>query len=878
MNPGPEQAPEHAPNNAAHNAAGRHLAPRRALTRWVIFFERMWLATWPMLGVVGLFCVVALLDGFSRLPAWAHGVSLAVTVAALAWTRVRAVPGLAWPDRRAAERRLEQVNHLTHRPLTALADQPAIIGDALGQALWQAHRARALAAIGRLRVGAPHPGLAVRDRHALRGGLVVALIAAGVIAGPDAPGRLRGALWPGFTAPAAGAGVQIQGWITPPSYTRLAPSFLKTDSAPLAAPVGSRLTLSVTGINTVPHMSFTGAPEAMRALDGSSFQAEQELSQSGRLVLTSAGPGGQELAAWDIHVTPDRAPSAAWTDPPGQPPGETSQRPGQAPRLQTLLPWQIVDDYGVVNLQAELRLRDRPDAPPLLVPIPLSGGTPTAARGVAQPNLVAHPWAGLDVTARLIARDALEQTGTSATAGFVLPERAFEHPLAKLLIATRKQLSLAPQDRRAAMTTLRGVLGAPEQLAGDYGAWLNLSAIASLLVRDKRPDAIDAAQARLWTLAVYLEEGGTERTARNLEAARKAAHDALEQAKRSPEEIAKRAELERKLAELQEAIRQHLEAMREEARRDLAEIPPDIARLDQREMDRLAEDAQRAAREGKPEEAQERLAELERMLEEMRNAQTGQGPNEQQIAERRQRGRQQMGVVQDLIAREAQVLDHAQGRAPADTRPRRGVPQTETPQAAHPGKRQRDAQVQQALRRALGEMMQQVGDLTGKIPPGLNDADLAMRDGVQALTQGQDAAAARSAQQAIEALQRGGREMGQQMARQFGRPRPGEGGEGQDGDPGGMGFSLQDGQSDQPGGGRNGQHGSRRRQGEGRDPLGRQLGQGTAGADDSGDVQVPEEMERQRTQNLQQELRRRGGERFRQQQELEYIERLLRQF
>jgi len=277
------------------------------------------------------------------------------------------------------------------------------------------------------------------------------------------------------------------------------------------------------------------------------------------------------------------------------------------------------------------------------------------------------------------------------------------------------------------------------------------------------------------------------------------------------------------------------------------------------------------------------MAELERMLEEMRNAQVGEGAREQRNAERRERGRQQMGVVQDLIAREGQILDHAQPRAGGqDARPRRPFQPPDAPREAPAGNRAeeqgQDQRAQQALRRALGEMMQQAGDLTGTIPPALNEAEQAMRDAAQALDRNQDGVAAQAAQRAINALQRGGREMGQQMARQFGRSQRGEGDDGQDGDPFGMGFSLQDGQGDREGGGgRDGRHG-RRRQGDNRDPLGRQLGQGTSGAEDGLEVQVPEEMERQRTQNLQRELRRRGGERFRPQEELDYIERLLRQF
>ena len=75
--------------------------------------------------------------------------------------------------------------------------------------------------------------------------------------------------------------------------------------------------------------------------------------------------------------------------------------------------------------------------------------------------------------------------------------------------------------------------------------------------------------------------------------------------------------------------------------------------------------------------------------------------------------------------------------------------------------------------------MQQFGDLSGQIPQSLSDADQAMRDAGQALGKGKDDAAGEAQQRAIEALQKGGREMGQQMAKQFGPP--GQTGEGDDG-------------------------------------------------------------------------------------------------
>jgi hypothetical protein len=193
------------------------------------------------------------------------------------------------------------------------------------------------------------------------------------------------------------------------------------------------------------------------------------------------------------------------------------------------------------------------------------------------------------------------------------------------------------------------------------------------------------------------------------------------------------------------------------------------------------------------------------------------------------------------------------------------------------GQREADRRVQQALRRSLGELMQQFGDLTGQVPPSLGEADAAMREAGKQLGEGNEAGAGESEQKAIEALQKGGREMGQAMAKQFGPPGGQDGSE-QEGDGDGpMGLTLHDGQDEGQGQGwRQGPPPGRAD--SGRDPLGRRFGQGSSGTDESADVTVPEERERQRTQAIQEELRKRGAERTRPQMELDYIDRLLKQF
>jgi hypothetical protein len=292
-------------------------------------------------------------------------------------------------------------------------------------------------------------------------------------------------------------------------------------------------------------------------------------------------------------------------------------------------------------------------------------------------------------------------------------------------------------------------------------------------------------------------------------------------------------------------------------------------------------------------EARREMHELEQMLNRLQAAKPAQG--NRRNAQQQRQGKQQMGALQDIVRRQAKLLDHAQARsAPQpDEFPRAGAMpwpgQQDNPgEGQPPGARQNgatpqqqaDARVQDALRRALGELMQQYSDLTGRLPPSLGAADQAMRDAGRALGQGRDDAASAAQQQAIEALQKGGQDMAQQMAKmrgQQGEDQAGDQGEGEGGDS----FGLNDGQDEQGQGQGKGQgpEGQMRRRNANLDPLGRALHEGASGGtDDGSDVRVPDKMEQARSRELQDELRKRGAERDRPQEELDYIDRLLKQF
>ena len=876
------------------------LRRKRFHARLVLFFEKLWPALWPPLGLAGVFATLALLEVPYFLDAWGRIALLTGFVLAIGFTLLRGLIRLRTPTIPEADRRLERASGLRHRPLEVLYDRPVLAG---ADGLWRTHIARIRAQIGRLRVGIPRPGLAAIDRRALRVLVLMALIAALGVAGEQVPNRLARAFDTGFAPPAVASQMLLQAWITPPSHTGLAPLFLKAEGGTLSVPAGSHLTINLSGGAARPDLRQGAHTIAFQTLGEDSFQLDLDLGESGRIAVQRSG---DTVVAWDVAVVANVAPEVWFPEPPGIA-GATRQ-----PSLR--LPWQVSHAYGVAGLQAELRLVERPDLPPMVVSIPLPGGVPKQARGARQQDLTPHPWAGLNANITLVARDATGLTGTSAVEEMVLPARIFSNPIARALIVIRKGLTLRPDDRMTGAREIARLSEVPGAWTDDLTGYLNLRAIAYRLRRGK-PATIEEVQTRLWQLALHVEEGAAERTARALEQARQDLRKILEAEKRG--DTLDRAELQQKLKELENALQRHLDALTEQAKRDPGseKFDPERDRQAARDLERLTEEMKDAAREGRMDEAREKLAELDKLLDELEkgaNPRSRMTERQKQRAEKRQQGERQVSAVQDMVKREGGLLDHAQGRdRPGYDYRRPGFGQRPpTGPASGPEQqakeRSGDLRLQQALRRALGELMQQHGDLTGKVPENLGEADRAMREAGQALTQGYDGAAGEAEQRAIAALQKGGKAMAAQTQKMFGS---GEDGDDEDGDGDQMGEGEGDQPGDQPGDGQgNGQGNSpgrnpgRRgnqygynpqgranrpwggqqqgmdRHDEKRDPLGRVMKNGNGGLEESGDVDVPEEMEQARTRALQEELRRRGAERTRPKPELDYIDRLLRQF
>src|SRR5208282_3864122 len=97
--------------------------------------------------------------------------------------------------------------------------------------------------------------------------------------------------------------------------------------------------------------------------------------------------------------------------------------------------------------------------------------------------------------------------GKSEPFAFRLPERVFTKPLARALVEQRRDLALDARSRPRVLTALDALAMAPDKFTPDAGVYLGLRSIFWSLVRAKTDDELRDVAARLWSMAVDIEDG-----------------------------------------------------------------------------------------------------------------------------------------------------------------------------------------------------------------------------------------------------------------------------------------------------------------------------------------------------------------------------------
>jgi uncharacterized protein (TIGR02302 family) len=837
-----------AAHDGSHEALAR-LKLTQALQRakYAIAWERAWPHLARLLTVIGLFLVVSWAGLWLALPSVARAIGLGLFVV-LALAASLPLVWFRWPSREQGLSRLDRGSGIAHRPATTLTDTLSI-QDPVAQALWQAQRERTLASLKRIRAGLPSSRLRLYDPWALRGLVAVMLVAAFFAAGDERLLRIAAAFdWNGVLAP---TNIRVDAWVNPPVYTGKPPIILSAAnkeaaalpmSGPLPVPTGSTLIVRSSGgsLDVVAGGGITEAVSTEQAPQGTN---EKRFTIAGDGTVHVRAPSGQPQ--WKFTATPDRPPTIS-----------LAGDPERQARGSLQMSYKIEDDYGVTEARAQFAARpgegtEAAQAPrPLYAPpqFPLVLPNARTRNGVGQTvkDLSEDPYAGADVTLTLTAKDEAGNEGKSEPFNMRLPERLFTKPLARALIEQRRILALDANKNSEVFTALEALAIAPELFMPEAGQYLGLYNVTRQLEAARTDDQLRDVVASLWALAVTIEDGNIS----DVDKALRAAQDALKQAL---ERGASDEEIKKLTQDLRQALDNYMRQLAEQFRNN----PQQLARpldqntriLRQQDLNNMIDRMERLSRQGDKQGAQALLDQLQQMLENLQMAQPNQGDSDMEQA---------LNELDDMIRKQQQLRDKTFKQGQDSRRDRmRGKQGNDQSmgdlQQDQQGLRDRLKQLQQELaKRGLGQQGQkgdqdqQGADQGDDDGDSLGNADSAMGDAGSKLGEGNADGAVDAQGKAVDALRKGAQKLAEAM-------QQGDG----------------DGQSpgDRPGRQQAGNNGT--------DPLGRPL---RSHDYDELSKMIPGEIDVQKVRRILEELRRRLADPSRPQTELDYIERLLKDY
>jgi len=797
---------------------------------WLLLLERLLPAMLPGLLVLGGFFAFAFFGIARLLPPWPQVILLVLWGAGFLAALTFGFRRFRLPTQAESVRRVELDSALDHRPITHLTDSQAsnlIDPDAI--ALWKRYRQRLMQSIGHLGLGLPRATVVARDPWGLRALVLLLLVIAVFVAGDNWQRRLYQTVHPNFSSLTQTDTSKVEAWLTPPDYTRMAPislsSAVKLDDVEeahaLTVPAGSKILAQAEGVGAKASLVANGQTKDFEKLDAMTQRLEGKITSGDAIEIQA---DGATLARWPITVVQDQPPTIAF-----------ATNPGATERGVLKLDYIAKDDYGVSNVKAVIML----NKDTLEVPLPLPQVDGREIKATTYQDLTSHPWSGLEVEIRLVARDALGQIGASAPVTMTLPERKFFNPIARAIIEQRKKLARDPDSKDQVAEALRDLDAQPDAFDNNLTVFMALNFAFRRLTADSvSKDDLTKIEQLLWDTALALEDGGVSLAMRELRDLQRQLEEALQRG--APQE-----EIERLMNQLQQAMNNYLQNLQQQLQEamkngmPMRQLSPNGLKLSQQDLNQMLNEARRMAQSGSRDNARQMLDRLQQMLE---NLQAG---IPMPMDRKGNQAQQMMNDLGRMMQRQQQLLEQSyqmqRGQQPGQ--------QSGEGQPGDQGQGQQadgglQAAQQDLLRQDLGQLMRQFGNMMGDLPQGMGQAEQSMRQAVQNLNKGQFGDASENQNQALSQLQQSMQSMQQMLQRQAGASR----GPGQR-DP--------------------------------MDPFGRVAPQQDSSGGNTTDtygVKVPDQSEMERARQIFEELRLRRNDPSRPRDERDYLDRLLKQF
>lgn len=808
------------------------------------------------------------------------------------------------PSLHDVDKTLECSSKMPAGQISAVDDRLANPNKLQTREMWVSFQKQILGTFLQLRAPRPRALLARKDPYALRFMAFLFFIVGLWFAGDDWHRRLTNGLIPIPAFSNASALPQAANlWIKAPDYTGIGQIHLtgsSPDGAIVGIPEGSEIK-----VRFKAHLDWLFPPRiqigkndvTMTDFGNGLYGLESKIGDGETIRITQAF---LTRASWAYSLVQDSPPEIRIDQQEPLPilqeemieQQPQASRPGLFQPVESMVeylpnghirfPLVVKDDYGVVDLRVQMHLDDAIIEKPIgedFHDTRLVMSAPKADFKISPVyDLTWHSWAGLPVTFTFEATDAKGQIATLEPIRTTVPERQFEHPVAKSLIAERKDLAWNyTHDLVDIARNIETLLIAPDFFNHNPVIFMAIRSasyrtfFANSIPAEHRVPTIASVIALLWDTAIAVEDGNLSLALRNLRNAQSELEKALQNPDADEKEIARLADDLR--ARMQEYFSELAREMQKRAARGepLPQIPTDQLQFNitPESFNVFLDKLESEMRSGNKKSAQEMLSQLQRMMDMMDPSMAGQMPKDMQMMA------DAINELQELIDRQEKLLvqtqDQARFKEQVDKRnARRHAPQTlkddletlkslgldniprppqlpqDNPDAIFDTTQNRMDQA--ALRYILGQLMMESAEEIDDIPENMGKAEQEMRGSELALGQNNPHQSIPHQEKALTYLKESQKSMQQQLQQRMQQMV-------------GIGFS----------GGSQGQR---------YDPLGRPYG----GEDQKNGnlhgspVQIPDEAEKKRVDEILKILRQRSGEFHRPRDELEYYRRLLQQF
>ena len=712
-----ENTQENTPQNAPEGTPPGAAVQRRLVLAWLaLSWERIWSRLWVVGVLFGLFAIVVLTDVLPTLHWALH--ALVILAAAcgtgyLVWSRLK---GFTWPTRGEARARLETTSPVMHRPLTTVEDTLVAGATAIQEWMWRLHQARAREDLDRLRVKGPAPGVAARDRFALRAAVVLALFVAIIGGWKDMSSRLQRGVLPMLGGDTSRIATKL--WVTPPAYTNLSPIYVETPlpegAAPAVAleiPEGSKVLAMVTGTTRDSSLKLDDATTPLEKLADETERVEIDIKPTKRIELRQST---RLLAGWDVTYIRDKTPSVVITD-----------DPVEVARWHLRIPYMVRDDYGADSVKG--RITKEGDPKVYEFPIDMPPGAANIFTFSSLHDLTSNLWAGERVKLSVLATDHAGHVGQSEDTSVTLPERVFNNPVAKELVKWRKGIAYTPdQTIPPALESVTKILQNPKSFGSEMLVQLTLITAKYRMANEPHAEAAESVPDLLWHAAVRIEDGNLVNAEQRVADAEKALKEAVERGA-TPEEI------KRLLKELKEAVAGYGQALAEKSGTDKmssSKAPKGEADTMDADLDEAMDKVEKLSDMGAEEAAKQALADLQEKLQAMREGAGKKNADDADV----QKVMALMDQMDDVVKQQSDLTNDSfnmsNQKSPADSK----------------GKGEKAAQKQEDVRQKLNDVMDQLEQMTGDAGDNLGGADQDMQDAEDALNRGawKDASAIQS--------------------------------------------------------------------------------------------------------------------------------------